>query len=70
MGAIFGGKPLPPDLPLLFAGSPKVGLGMYNRSYALAIAFDVWLTVAGIASYVAFRKSGSSSIRNEGSGSR
>ncbi len=30
MGAVFGGHPMEPDLPLLFAGSPKVGLGLYN----------------------------------------
>jgi hypothetical protein len=56
MGAIFGGEPLPPDLPIFFAGSPKVGLGLYNSSYGLAMAFDLGLTIAGIAAYVAFRK--------------
>jgi membrane-bound metal-dependent hydrolase YbcI (DUF457 family) len=56
MGAIFGGKPLPPDLPLLFtASSPRVGLGLYNSSYALAVAFDIGLTLAGIAAYVLFK---------------
>jgi len=29
------GHPLPPDLPLLFAGWPKVGLGLYNRISAV-----------------------------------
>ncbi|HUW68749.1 MAG TPA: hypothetical protein VMX33_00820 [bacterium] len=56
MGAVFGGSPLPPDLPLLFAGSPRVGLGLYNYSYPLAIGFDLGLTVAGVVAYVAFRR--------------
>jgi len=66
MGAIFGGKPLPPDLPLFFAGSPQVGLGLYNASYGLAVAFDLGLTLAGIASYIVFRKRASLATRNEG----
>ncbi len=56
MGAVFGGKPLPPDLPLFFAGSPRVGLGLYNYSYPLAVGFDLGMTVAGIVAYVAFRR--------------
>lgn len=56
MGAIFGGKPLPADLPLFFASSPKVGLGLYNHSYALAVAFDLGLACAGIVAYIAFRR--------------
>jgi len=56
MGAIFGGKPLPPDLPLLFAGSPRVGLGLYNYSYFLAVAFDLGLTLLGVAAYLVFRR--------------
>jgi len=56
MGAIFGGKPLPPDLPLFFAGSPKVGLGLYNGSIGLAIVFDVGLTIVGAVAYIMFRK--------------
>ncbi|HTX71748.1 MAG TPA: hypothetical protein VMC79_02895 [Rectinemataceae bacterium] len=56
MGAVFGGKPLPPDLPLFFAGSSKVGLGLYNGSYAVAVAFDLGLTLGGIAAYVAYRR--------------
>jgi hypothetical protein len=56
MGAVFGGKPLPPDLPLLFAGSPRLGLGLYNYSYPLAIAFDLGLSLAGLAAYAAFRR--------------
>lgn len=30
------GHPLPPDLPLLFAGSPKFGFGLYNSISAVA----------------------------------
>jgi hypothetical protein len=55
MGAIFGGQPLPPDLPLFFADSARVGLGLYNHSYALAVAFDLAVTLLGIAAYVAYR---------------
>jgi len=56
MGAVFGGTPLPPDLPLFFEGSPRVGLGLYNFSYPLAVGFDLGITVAGVAAYVAFRR--------------
>jgi hypothetical protein len=56
MGAIFGGRPLPPDLPLAFSASPRVGLGLYNSSYVLAVAFDLGLTLLGTAAYIAFRK--------------
>lgn len=57
MGAIFGdgGSPLPPDMPLLFGGSPLVGLGLYNHSYALAVGFDLGVTALGIAAYVIFK---------------
>lgn len=56
MGAVFGGVPLPPDLPLFFASSPKVGLGLYNHSYALATVFDLGLLVAGFLAYLAYRR--------------
>src|SRR5512140_901574 len=55
MGAIYGGKPAPPDLPLLGSLSPKVGLGLYNHSYALALTFDIGVTLLGIAAYVGFK---------------
>ena len=45
------GKELPPDLPLLFEGSPKVGLGLYN-SIAAALITDFGLLAAGIAVYL------------------
>jgi hypothetical protein len=54
MGAIFGGKPLAPDMPLL-GPSPLVGLGLYNHSYALALTFDIGVTVLGVAAYVGFK---------------
>ena len=41
------GRDLPPDLPLLFEGSPKVGLGLYN-SVAAALITDLGLFVGGI----------------------
>lgn len=45
------GKPLPPDLPLLFEGSPKVGLGLYN-SVAAAVPVELGLFAAGIVVYL------------------
>ena len=45
------GKELPPDLPLLFEGSPRVGLGLYN-SLAAALITDFGLLAAGIAVYL------------------
>jgi hypothetical protein len=55
MGAIFGGKPLPPDLPLFFTGSCKVGLGLYNHSFTTAIVTDIGMLIIGIALYVFYR---------------
>lgn len=55
MGAIFGGLPLPPDLPLFFAGSSKVGLGLYNHSFTLAIVTDIGMLILGIVIYVCYR---------------
>jgi hypothetical protein len=52
MGAIFGGRPLPPDLPLFFNGYPKVGLGLYNHSFTLAIASDMLMLILGLVIYV------------------
>ena len=45
------GRELPPDLPLLFEGSPKVGLGLYN-SIAAALITDFGLFAAGIVVYL------------------
>lgn len=45
------GRDLPPDLPLLFEGSPKVGLGLYN-SVAAALITDLGLLVGGIVVYL------------------
>jgi hypothetical protein len=45
------GRDLPPDIPLLFEGSPKVGLGLYN-SVAAALITDLGLLVAGIVVYL------------------
>jgi membrane-bound metal-dependent hydrolase YbcI (DUF457 family) len=52
MGAILGGNPLPPDLSLFFHGSPNVGLGLYNHSFAIAMATDLGMLVLGIFIYV------------------
>ncbi len=51
MGAIFGGRPLPPDLPIFFNSSSKVGLGLYNHSFTIAIASDIIMLVFGLAIY-------------------
>jgi hypothetical protein len=45
------GQELPPDLPLLFEGSPKVGLGLYN-SIPVALITEFGLFAAGIAIYL------------------
>lgn len=45
------GKELPPDLPLLFEGSPKVGLGLYN-SVVAALVTDLGLFIGGIVVYL------------------
>jgi hypothetical protein len=45
------GKELPPDLPLLFEGSQRVGLGLYN-SLTAALITDFGLLAAGIAVYL------------------
>jgi hypothetical protein len=52
MGAIFGGIPLPPDLPLFFNGSSRVGLGLYNHSFTIAIVTDIGMLLIGIVIYV------------------
>jgi hypothetical protein len=45
------GRPLPPDLPLFFSGSPKVGLGLYN-SMAAALVTELGLLGGGIILYL------------------
>jgi len=52
MGAIFGGTPLPPDMPLFFNSSHKVGLGIYNHSFTIAIATDIGMLLLGVVIYV------------------
>jgi hypothetical protein len=49
------GHPLPSDLPLLFGGSPKVGLGLYNTiSAAQATVLELGMILAGAAIYAAY----------------
>jgi hypothetical protein len=49
------GHSLPPDLPLLFAGSPKVGLGLYNSISAVeATALELGMLVLGGVVYVTY----------------
>lgn len=55
MGAILGGKPLPPDLPLFFNSSQKVGIGLYNHSFTTAIATDMGMLLLGIGIYFLYR---------------
>jgi hypothetical protein len=50
------GHPLPADLPLLFAGSPKVGLGLYNSISAVeATVLETGMFLVGTAVYLAYR---------------
>jgi len=55
MGAVYGGAPLPPDLPLFFNGSPNVGLGLYNHSFTIAVVTDITMLLAGLAIYVWYK---------------
>lgn len=52
MGAVYGGAPLPPDLPLFFHDSLNVGLGLYNHSFTIAVATDVSMLFAGLVIYL------------------
>jgi len=52
MGAVFGGHPTEPDLPLLFAGSRNVGLGLYNYSAITAYIVEYGTIAMGIGVYV------------------
>lgn len=54
MGAVFGGHPLPPDLPLLFDGSLKVGLGLYNHSLVQAYAIEFGSLIVGVVIYIVY----------------
>ena len=59
------GHPLPSDLPLLFSGSPKVGLGLYNSISAVeATALELGMLMLGGAAYATYvfkqRKAGGS----------
>jgi hypothetical protein len=49
------GHPLPPDLPLLFNGSRKVGLGLYNTISAIdATVLELGMLLLGAALYAAY----------------
>ena len=51
------GKPLPSDLPLLFSGSPRVGLGLYNSiSAAAATVLELGMLIIGIVVHVGWRR--------------
>ena len=55
MGAVFGGAPLPPDLPLFLNDSAKVGLGLYNRSFLVSVLTDIGMLITGIIIYGIYR---------------
>jgi hypothetical protein len=49
------GHPLPPDLPLLFSGSRKVGLGLYNTMSAVgATILELGMLALGAALYARY----------------
>jgi hypothetical protein len=49
------GRPLPSDLPLLFGGSPRVGLGLYNSISAVqATALEFGMLILGAAIYAVY----------------
>ena len=54
MGAVFGGHPSAPDLPLLFGGSPMVGLRLYNYSIVVAYIVEYGTTALGVGVYVLY----------------
>ena len=57
--ATVNGHPLPPDLPLLFGGSPKVGLGLYNSISAIeatALEFGMFILGGAVYAIFAFKK--------------
>lgn len=56
MGAIFGGRSLSPDLPLFFNGSRRVGIGLYNHSFLLAVISDLVILLAGVLIYRTYKK--------------
>jgi hypothetical protein len=42
----------PGHLALLFEGSPKVGLGLYNYSFGVALATELGLLILGVLIYI------------------
>ena len=51
------GQPLPPDLPLLFGGSPRMGFGLYNRISAVeATVLEAAMFLAGMLVYLRGRR--------------
>ena len=62
--------PLSPDLPLLFGGSPRVGLGLYNHISAVAAtALELAMLALGVAWYVRWIASRQSAAQGVGAGS-
>jgi len=50
------GHPLPPDLPIFFGSSPKVGLGLYNSMSAVeATALELGMFILGSVIYANYR---------------
>ncbi|HVM75674.1 MAG TPA: hypothetical protein VMT75_08530 [Candidatus Saccharimonadales bacterium] len=51
------GQPLPPDLPVMFGSSPRMGFGLYNRMSAVeATLLEAAMLALGILIYVRYRK--------------
>lgn len=56
----------PPDLPLLFENSPKVGLGLYTAiGMGYATALEVVVFGAGLAIYIITRRQMASNVQKE-----
>lgn len=55
----------PPDLPLLFGGSPTVGLGLYTSGPGLmaSIVLEFALLAGGIATYLVTRRRAATQVR-------
>ena len=50
------GHPVPRDMPLLFHGSGKVGLGLYNQiSLFQAMSIEAGMFILGAAVYVTYK---------------
>lgn len=59
------GHALPPDLPLFFAGSPRMAFGLYNHiSAAEATALEAAMFLIGLMIYARYKKRGENQRTN------